>query len=124
LEDHQDLTQVNMIAPTERFIGMRRKFPHGGLGKKMPTKEVANTMVMWSNTSSNVEHTNYVLFKRHQIEATIKEKMLENILNDKVDNEDVEMPYFLPAIEGGVMDTRGRVVDPPWMKACQTRKPL
>ena len=112
-----------MIAPTERFIGMRRKFPLGGLGKKMPTKEVANTMVMWLDTSSNVEHTNYGLFKKHQIKATIKEKILENILNDMVHNKNVEMPYFLLTIEEGVMGIRERVVDPPWMKACQTRKP-
>jgi hypothetical protein len=41
-----------------------------------------------------------------------------------VDNEDMEVPYLLPAIEGGIVDTREKIVGPPLMRAYQTRKPL
>jgi hypothetical protein len=108
-----------MIAPTERFIEMGKKVPHGELGKEMPTKEVINTMVVWLDTSSNDEHTSYDLLERCRIEATIKGKMLENALNDIVDNDEVEVPYLLPTIWEGIMDSRGRVVDPPWMRPCK-----
>ena len=69
-----------MIAPIEQFIPLRRKFLHGGLRKKMPKQVVDNTRVVWSNTSSNDEHTDCDLLERCQIEATIKENMLDNTL--------------------------------------------
>jgi hypothetical protein len=69
-----------MIAPIEQFIPPRRKFLHGGLGKKMPKQVVDNTRVVWSNTSSDDEHTDCDLLERCRIEATIKGNMLENIL--------------------------------------------
>jgi hypothetical protein len=36
--------------------------------------------------------------------------MLENTLNDMVANNNMEVPYLLPAIEGGIKDTREKVV--------------
>jgi hypothetical protein len=54
----------NMIAPKVRFIGTGRKFPHGGLGKKMPTKKVVNTMVVRFDNSSNDEHKSCEPLKR------------------------------------------------------------
>jgi hypothetical protein len=85
-----------MIAPTKWFIPSSRKFLYGDLGKKMPKEEINDTRVVWSKTLSDDEHTNCDVLLRRQIEATIKEKMLENILNDMVDNENVEVPYLLP----------------------------
>ena len=102
---------------------MEREFSHRGLGKKMPIKEVVNKMVVWSDTSSDDKKIGCDPFKRCCIEATIKGKMLENILNNMEDNDDVEVPYFLPAIEQGIMDTREIIVDLPWMRACQIWKP-
>ena len=61
----------------------------------MPKKEINDTRVVWSKTLSDDEHTNCDVLVRRQIEATIKEKMLENIFNDMVDNENVEVPYLL-----------------------------
>jgi hypothetical protein len=107
-----------MIAPTEQFISPGKKFTHGGLRKKMPKQEVDNTRVVWSDPLSNDEHTSCGPLERHQIEANIMEKMLENTHNDMVDNEDIEMPYLLLSIEGGIMDTNRRIVGLPWTNAC------
>jgi hypothetical protein len=80
-----------IITSTERFIPLGRKFPHGGLGKKMPKVEIDNTSVVWSNTSRDDEHMSCDLLERRQIESTIKEKMLENTLNDMVDNDYIQV---------------------------------
>jgi hypothetical protein len=88
-----------MIVPIERFNPLGKKFPHGGLGKKMFKEKVDNMRVVWLDTSRDDEHIGCDPLERCQIEATIKKKMLENTFNDMVDNEDVEVPYFLPIIE-------------------------
>lgn len=91
-------------ASMEQFNGSRRKFLHGVLDKKMATKEVLNKLVVRSDTSSDDEHTGCDLLERHLIEANIKEKMVENALNNMVDKDDMEVPYLLSTIEGGIMD--------------------
>jgi hypothetical protein len=62
------------------------------------------------------------------VEATIKEKMVQNTFTDMVDNETMEGPLLLPALVGGgggiVKDRRERAADPPWTRVCQTRKPI
>ena len=90
-----------MIVSIEWFNPLGKKFPHGGLGKKMFKEKVDNMKVVWLDTSRDDEHTSCDPFERCQIEATIKKKMLQNTFNDMVDSEDVEVPYFLPTIEGG-----------------------
>ena len=90
-----------IIASAEQFILLGRKFPHSGLGKKMPKVEIDNTSVVWSNISRNDEHMSCDPLERHQIEATIKEKILENTLNDMVDNDYIQVLNLVLAIEGG-----------------------
>jgi hypothetical protein len=80
----------NMTASSKLFIGLGRKFPHGGLDKKMATKEVVNLLVVWSNTSSDDEKIGCNLLERHLIEASIKGRMVENAFNDMVKNVDME----------------------------------
>jgi hypothetical protein len=70
------------------------------LARRCPKKPQTNTRVVWSDTSSTHEHTNCDPFVRCQIEVTIKEKMLENTLNDRVDHGNMEDPHFFPSIEG------------------------
>jgi hypothetical protein len=64
-------------------------------------------MMVWSDTSSDDERTSCELHVRRQVEVVLKGKMLENTLNDMVNNDKVEVPYFLPAIEGEDYGTRG-----------------
>jgi hypothetical protein len=94
-------SKSNMKVPFHLFVGLGRKFPHGGLGKKMASKEVPNLLVVWSSTSSNNKKAGCTSIKRRLMEATIKGRMVENALNDMVDNDNTKKPYLLPAIEGG-----------------------
>ena len=50
-------SKSNMKAPLHSYFGPTRKFLHGGLGKKSPSTEIPNDMVVQSATSSNIEKT-------------------------------------------------------------------
>jgi hypothetical protein len=100
-------SQSNMTAPLEPFVSLEEKFPHGGLGKKMAIKEVPNSLVVWSNTSSDDEKTVYNSIERVLMEASIKKRMVENILIDIVDNQGMEGANLLPAIQGGDYGHKG-----------------
>jgi hypothetical protein len=79
----------------------------------MPKEEVDNTRVLWSDVLSDDEHMGCVALVKCQIEATIKETMLETTFNDMVDKDDMEVPYFLPVFEKeGFLNTIEKVVDP------------
>ena len=89
-----------MIAPIEQFIPLGKKFPRDSFDKKMLKEEIDNTRIVWFDTLSDDEPIGCDLLMRPQIEATIKEKMQKNTLNVMVDNESLDVSYFLPAIEG------------------------
>jgi hypothetical protein len=88
-----------MIASTERFILQGWKLSHASLGK-IPKEVINNTRVVWSDTSSDNDHKGCNPLVKCQIEATVKEKLLKSTLNNMVDNENVEVPHPLLAIEG------------------------
>jgi hypothetical protein len=69
-------SKSNIKAPLTSFFGPGRKFPHGGLGKKMPSTEIPNHMVVHSETSSNDEKTGCTRAKRRTILANIKKKVV------------------------------------------------
>jgi hypothetical protein len=50
-------SKSNMKAPLHSHFGLGRKFPHGGLGKKMPSTEIPNNIVVHSATSSDNKKT-------------------------------------------------------------------
>jgi hypothetical protein len=85
-------------------FGLERKFPNGRLGKKMPSKEKSNELVVWSATFSNNKKIDCNQVEKRAIEVTIKERMVQNTLIDMVDNETTEGLLLLPAIEGGDYD--------------------
>ena len=64
-----------------------RKFPHRRLGKKMPSTEIANEMVIYLATSSNDEKIGCTQAERHAIEATMKGKLVHNTFIEMVANE-------------------------------------
>jgi hypothetical protein len=70
-------SQSNMIAPLHPFVSPGRKFPHGGLGKKMASKEALNWLVVWLDTSSNNKIIDCTSIERRLMEATIKGRMVE-----------------------------------------------
>jgi hypothetical protein len=63
----------------------------------MDAKEVPNELVVWNYTSSDDEHTGCDPLKR----------MVENALNNMDDNDNMEVPYLLPPIEGGGLWKQG-----------------
>jgi hypothetical protein len=93
-------TNSNMIAPLQAFFGLGRKLPHGGLGKKMPSKDDPNLSELWSETSIGNKKISCIHLEKRLLEATIKGRMVENALINMVDNDNTEGALFLPAIEG------------------------
>ena len=57
-------SKSNMKAPLTLFFGLARKFPHGGLGKKMSSIEIPNNMVVYSTTSSDDEKSGWSASRR------------------------------------------------------------
>jgi hypothetical protein len=91
-----------MKAPLSPFFGQGRKFPNGGLAKKMPSKKsTPNDMVEHSPTSSDNEKTGCTLVVRRAILANIKGQLVHNTFTEMVANEHTEEPLLLQAIEGG-----------------------
>jgi hypothetical protein len=90
----------NMKAPLTSFFGLGRKFPHRGLGKKMPSTEIPNDVVVHSTTSSDDEKTGCTRAERCAILASIKGKMVHNTLTEMVANETTEEPLLLEATKG------------------------
>jgi hypothetical protein len=129
-------TNSNMKAPLSPFFGKRRKFPNGGLTKKMPPKNsTPNNMVVHSPESSDDEKNGCTPAVRHAILDNIKGQMVHNTLIEMVANEPIEEPLphqaieellLHQAIEGGIMDMerKGRLVDPPWMRVFPTWRSL
>jgi hypothetical protein len=77
------------------YFGPERKFPHGGLGKKMPSTEIPNDMVVHSDTSSDDEKIGCTRAERRAILASIKGKVVHNTLTEMVANESTEEPLLL-----------------------------
>jgi hypothetical protein len=75
-------------------------FPHGGLGKKMPSSEIPNDMVVHSNTFSDDEKTGCTRAERRAILASIKGKVVYNTLTKMVANETTEEPLLLQGTKG------------------------
>ena len=94
-------SQSNMTAPLEPYVSLGEKFLHGGLGKKMAIKKVPNSLVVWSNTSSNDEKTICNSIEKVLMEVNIKRKMVENTLIDIIDNQGMEGTNLLSDIQGG-----------------------
>jgi hypothetical protein len=93
-------SKLNMKAPMTPFFGPGRKFPHGGLGKKMPSTEIPYDMVVHSATSSDDEKTGCTQAEKHAILASIKGKVVHNTLTKMVANETTEEPLLLEVTEG------------------------
>jgi hypothetical protein len=93
-------TKSNMKAPLTTFFGPGRKFPHGGLSKKMPSKSIPNDMVVYSATSSDDEKTGCTGAERRAILASIKGQVVHNTLTKMVSNETTEEPLLLEATKG------------------------
>jgi hypothetical protein len=95
-------TNSNMKAPLSPFFGPGRKFPNGGLTKKMPSKKsTPNDMVDHSATSSDDEKTGCILAVRRVLLNSIKGQVVHNTLTEMVANEPTKEPLLLQAIEGG-----------------------
>jgi hypothetical protein len=76
LDVHQHPIEVKHEAPLHPHFGWRKKFPDGGLGKKLPSNKKSNKAVVWSATSSYNERTSCTRAKRRAIEVTIKRRMV------------------------------------------------
>ena len=63
----------NMITSMEQFIGRGSKFLHGRLDKKMAIKEMANELVVWSDTSTDNKHIGCNPLERHLIDQNQRE---------------------------------------------------
>jgi hypothetical protein len=91
-----------MKAPLSLFFGRGRKFPKGGLTKKMPPKKsTSNDMVEYSPASNDDEKNGCTLVVRRAILDNIRGRMVHNTLIEMVANEPIEEPLLLQAIEGG-----------------------
>ena len=90
-----------MKALLHSHFGLGRKFPHEGLGKKMPLIEIPNNIVVHSATSSNDKKIGCTQAKKHAIEASIKGKLVHNTLTKMVANETTEESLLLHATKGG-----------------------
>jgi hypothetical protein len=93
-------TKSNMKAPLTSFFGLGRKFPHGGLSKKVPSKSIPNDMVVHLATSSDDEKTSCTRVERHAILASIKGQVVYNTLTKMVANETTWELLLLEATEG------------------------
>jgi hypothetical protein len=71
-------TKSNMKVPLTSYFGLRRKFPHGGLGKKMPSTEISNDLVVHLDTSSDDKKTSCIPTEKRAILASIKGKVVHN----------------------------------------------
>jgi hypothetical protein len=112
-------TNSNMKAPLSLFFGRGRKFPKGGLTKKMPLKiSTPNDMVEHEPQSSDDEKNGCTPAVRHAILDNIRGRMVHNTLIEMVANEPTEEPLLLQAIMD--MERKERVVDPPWMRVSLT----
>jgi hypothetical protein len=95
-------TNSNMKAPLSPFFGKWRKFPNGGLTKKMPPKKsTPNDMVKHSPQSSNDENNGCTPTVRRAILDNIRGRMVHNTLIEMVANEPIDEPLLHQAIEGG-----------------------
>jgi hypothetical protein len=95
-------TNSNMEAPLSPFFGKGRKFPNGGLTRKVPPKNpTPNDMVVHSPTSSDDEKTGCTPVVRRALLNSIKGRVVHNTLTEMVANEPIEEPLLLQAIEGG-----------------------
>ena len=101
LNDHQHPIKVKHECSFTSIVNTGMKLLHGGLDKKMASKEVTTLSVMWLDISSDDEKIGCTLIERCVMEATIKGKMVENTLNNMVNNDNMEGPYLLPTIEMG-----------------------
>lgn len=89
-----------MIVPTKQFIPPSGKFLHDGHGKKMPKRAIDGTKLVYLESSSDDDYTGFKPHVRCQIEALIKEKMLDISINNMVNNDGKEVSYLCSAIEG------------------------
>jgi hypothetical protein len=103
-------TNSNMKAPLSPIFGQGRKFPKGGLTKKIPPKKsTPNDMVEHSPESSDDKKNGCTPVVRRAILDNIRGWMVHNTLIEMVANEPTEEPLLLQAIEGGGSWTwRGR----------------
>jgi hypothetical protein len=86
----------NMKAPLSLFFGKGRKFPKGGLTKKMPPKKsTPNDMVEHSPKSSDDEKNGCTPAIRRAILDNIRGRMVHNTLIEMVANEPTEEPLLL-----------------------------
>jgi hypothetical protein len=94
-------SKSNMKAPLHSYFGLGSKFPHGGLGKKMPSTEIPNNMVVHLATSNNDKKTGCTWAERRAIEASTKGKLVYNTLTKMVAHETTEEPLLFLATKGG-----------------------
>jgi hypothetical protein len=89
-----------MKALLTSYFGPGRKFPRGGLGKKMPSSEIPNNIVVHLDNSCDDEKSGCIRAKRHAILASIKGKVVHNTLTEMVANETTEEPLLVQATKG------------------------
>jgi hypothetical protein len=93
----------NMKAPMESFYPRGRKYPGRGLSKKKSNKaETPDEMVEYSSTSSDDAKSGCIKPARKAFYATIKGRNLVEDLNEMLDNDLIQEPLPLQAIEGEV----------------------
>jgi hypothetical protein len=93
-------TNSNMKAPLSPFFGKGRKFPNGGLTRKVPPKNpTPNDMVVHSSESSDDEKNGCTPAVRRAILDNIRGRMVHNTLIEMVANEPIEEPLLHQAIE-------------------------
>jgi hypothetical protein len=94
----------NMKAPLSPFFGKRRKFPNGGLTKKMPPKKsTPNDMVEHSAETSDDEKNGCTPAIRRAVLDNIRGQRVHNTLIEMVANDPIVEPLPHQAIEEPVL---------------------
>jgi hypothetical protein len=101
LDDHQHPIKVKHDCSLGAIRRSGKEVPTWRVGQDLASKEVTNSLMVWSDISSDDEKIGCTLIERRIIKATIKGRMVENALNNMVDNDNIEGPYLLPTIEVG-----------------------
>ena len=95
-------TNSLMKAPLSPYYRNERKYPNGGLSKKMANKpSIPNEMVNHSNTSTDDEKSGLPPAARRAFYDNIRGRNLEKDLMEMLDNEPIEEPLPHQASEEG-----------------------
>jgi hypothetical protein len=118
-------SKSNMKAPLTSFFGLGRKFLHGGLGKKMPSIEIPNDMVVHSATSSDDEKVVVLELRGVQYWPASRGRWYTTPSPRWLPMRPQKNHFFSKPLRGRIMDMerKGRVLDPQWMTVTLTWRP-